>query len=147
MSTRPVQTRRDARRGFTLPEVLATLLLIGIVLPAALKGLMLAMAASADARKKVEAAALAENVLADLSSDVMSGTQGSSRSGDFGEDRPGYRWESQSVSTDTGATEVSVRVSWTSRGRERSVVLSTIAYGSVSSTTGTEAEAPAGGGT
>ena len=41
---------RIARRGFTLIEVLATLVLLGIVMPVAMRGVSLALAASSIAR-------------------------------------------------------------------------------------------------
>src|SRR5688500_7535196 len=70
----PLSPRRH-HRGFTLAEVLATLVLVGLVLPAVMKGISLALAASDDARRRVEAVGLAENKLTELTADMStSGT-------------------------------------------------------------------------
>ncbi len=139
------------RRAFTLAEVLATLVLVGLVLPAVMKGISLALAASDDARRRVEAVGLAENKLAELTADMTtSGTTTGTGAGggDFGDEAPGYRWESSTTSVDTSLNELRVRVAWTARGRERWVDLSTYAYLSSAtsgiSTTGGDA---GGGGT
>ena len=125
--------------GFTLPEVLAALALIGIVLPAVMKGLSVAMATADDARKKVEAVALAENKLADMTAEAMSGLQAGGTSGDFGADRPAFTWESSSAVVDVDLSQVTVRVSWTSRGALKWVELSSFAYtGGGAMTSGTE---------
>ena len=134
---------RKAQRAFTLPEVLATIVLVGLVLPAVMKGVSLALAASDDARRRVEAAGLAENKLAELAAYAASNQGAAGGSGDFGEEAPGYRWEATTSSVDTSLTELNVRVTWTARGAERGVTLSTYAYGG--STTTNDAAAGPGG--
>ena len=129
------------RLAFTLPEVLAALVLVGVVLPAVAKGISLAMAVSDEARKKVEATALAETKLAEVTAEANSGTQVGMGSGDFGETHPAFRWESATTVIDVDLTEVSVQVIWTARGVERSVGLSSLVY------TGAAAGTIAGGGT
>ena len=52
--------------GFTLVEVLATLVLMGIVIPVAMHGVSIAMSAASNARKTAEAATLAETKLNEL---------------------------------------------------------------------------------
>ena len=132
--------------AFTLPEVLATLVLIGLVLPAVMKGVSLALAASDDARRRVEAVGLAENKLAELAADIsLNQGGGGGGSGDFGEEAPGYRWEATTATVDTSLTEMQVRVTWTARGAERGVTLSTYAY-AASSTASSGLTGASGGG-
>lgn len=126
------RTGRALRRGaaFTLVEVLAAMLLVAVVLPVAMEGVSLATNASDDAKQRLEAAALAEQKLSDL---VATGEWDSSTlSGDFGDDHPGYTWAAElntSWSTKTTTlTQLTVTVSWTSRARPRTVVLSTLLY-------------------
>ena len=115
------------RRGFTLVEVLATLALVAIVLPVAMRGISLAMAMAGVARQQTEAASLVETTLAEL---LATGAwQNGNLSGDFGPDRPQYRWTAE-VQDWEGTTLrlMDVRVQWTTRGRERSVTLTTLVY-------------------
>lgn len=119
---------RRTRRGFTLAEVLAALVLMGIVLPVALKGVSLAMSASDDARRKVEATALAENKLAEFTAAAASGISAGGMSGDFGTDWPAYQWEASSVLRDVELSEITIRVLWTARGTQRHVAVSTLIY-------------------
>ena len=60
------------RRGFTLVEVLATLVLLGIILPIAMRGVSMAMAAASNARRTAEATSLAEAKLNMLLVDSVS---------------------------------------------------------------------------
>lgn len=141
LTQRRSAAHRRSLRAFTLPEVLATLVLVGVILPAVMKGISLSMAVSDDAKKKIQATALAENKLAELSADAMSGvTQMGGATGDFGPDLPGFRWEASTTTIDVDLTEVSVRVAWSSRGSERQVDLSTCIYtGSSAQASGTTA--------
>lgn len=120
--------RAARRRGVTLVEVLATLVMTAIVLPAAMQGISACTAASGVARQRSEAAALAEAKLAEL---LATGEwQYGGLSGDFGEAWPEYQWEGSAAawSADPTMTELSVRVAWTSRLIEREVVLTTLVY-------------------
>ena len=58
---------RPRRAGFTLIEVLAALVLIGVVLPVAMKGVSIAMQAASHARHTGEAVELARHKLTELS--------------------------------------------------------------------------------
>ena len=118
--------RRPRRGGFTLVEVLATLLLVGIVLPVTMRGMSLALAAASSARHTAEATSLAETKLSELTTDTLSVT--TDGSGDFGTDYPGYTWASQRVSRDYGLSEVALRVSWVERGQPKSLTVSTLLY-------------------
>jgi prepilin-type N-terminal cleavage/methylation domain-containing protein len=146
-----IRARRDnvrpLRRAFTLPEVLAALVLIGLVLPAVMKGVSLSMAAADDARKRVEAISLAETKLSEMTAAASSATssQSAATSGAFGPEWPAFRWEASSQAVETDLTEIRVRVSWTGRGLQRSVELASFAY--VPATAGTvTTPAPAAGG-
>jgi len=117
-----------ARCGaFTLIEVLAALVLTAIILPVAMSGISLALSTAENAALQTEAAALAQTKMAEI---VATGDwQNASLSGDFGTERPEFRWTSV-VDDWQGTTlrQLDVEVSWTRRGRDRSVVLSTLIY-------------------
>jgi prepilin-type N-terminal cleavage/methylation domain-containing protein len=120
--------RRVRRRGLTLVEVLATIVLMAIVLPAAMQGISLCMATSVAARQRSEAAALAEAKLAEL---IATGDwQFGVLTGEFGEAWPDYRWSAAAAdwTSDTTMKELYVRVYWTSRRQEREVRLTTLIY-------------------
>lgn len=129
---------RIDRSGFTLIEVLAAIVLVGIVVPVAMEAISLSMRSASDAKRKVEAVMLAENKLTELATGlVLESTGGAmpggssslgAMGGDFGPDWPEYRWESRRVERDVDLSEVQVRVVWTSRGDERAVSLSTLVY-------------------
>ncbi len=120
------------RRAFTLIEVLATMLLMAIVLPAAMEGISLATRAADDAHRRTEAAGLAQEKLADL---IAEGTwQGGILSGDFSAlGWPQYTWQAavnpwSLDPTDVGLQEIDLTVSWTARGRTQTITLSTLTY-------------------
>jgi prepilin-type N-terminal cleavage/methylation domain-containing protein len=136
-----------APRGFTLIEVLATLVLLGIVMPVAMRGVSLALAAASTARHTAEAASLAEAKLNELVADGSWQTSG--QTGDF-PDNPEYHWTCENTSRDYGTSEVALHVTWTQRGVERSMSLSTLVNTSTSTTTsgttGTGTSSATGGG-
>jgi prepilin-type N-terminal cleavage/methylation domain-containing protein len=160
---------RAARRAFTLVEVLATLLLISIILPVAMKAVSVSTQTAAMARRRTEAGGLAEAKLAELVATAE--WQGGVLSGDFGSDWPDYRWSadvttwtspvtstatSSSTTTDPGNTvnEIDLHVSWRDVAGERAVTLSTLVYQSnaansstSSSSTGTGTSGTGTGGT
>ena len=79
------------RRGFTLVEVLVTLLLLGIVLPTIMRGVALASTVASDAHRRTEAAGLAQAKLAEIVADDL--WESGNLSGDFSPDFPQYRWQ------------------------------------------------------
>lgn len=113
--------------AFTIIEVLATLVLTAIVLPAVVAGISLSLATAGYARQRTEAAWLAQSKLAEL---VAAGELHDSQlSGDFGPDWPAYRWSAQvNQWEDDKLLQLDVSVSWTRRSRERSVTLTTLVY-------------------
>src|SRR5262245_59015289 len=92
------------QHGFTLPEVLATLVLLGIVVPVAMRGVSVALASAQTAKRQAEAASLAQSKLNQLIADGSWQTSGSS--GDFAPDHPDYRWTCENVSRNYGTNEV-----------------------------------------
>src|SRR5437660_1601206 len=132
--------RRRSARGFTLVEVLATLLLMGIVLPVAMRAVTLSTTLASDTRRRSEAAGLAESKLNEL---IATGQwNGGVMTGDFAADGwPDYAWTAEvnnwyspvtsTVSgTDPGnsLSEIDLHVSWRARNREFSVTVSTLVY-------------------
>ena len=156
-------TRRSVhpRRGFTLIEVLATIALLGIVLPVAMQGVSIATGIASTARHRSEAGALAESKMNELI--VTQAWNGGTLSGDFGSDFPDYTWQAQvipwnaaqnvnnstpnvsgtSTSPDTGSAinnppqQLDVRVTWRGRTGEQYVQLSTLVYVSDTSSSST----------
>ena len=59
----PINRKRHHPAGFTLAEVLAAMLLLALVIPAAIEGLHVASTASTVAVRKAEAARIAEQIL------------------------------------------------------------------------------------
>jgi prepilin-type N-terminal cleavage/methylation domain-containing protein len=133
----PVRRRsRGARAGFTLVEVLATLALIGIVIPVSMRGVTLALNAASHAKHQAAAATLAESKLSEL---IAQGDWSfGAGSGDFGTDWPGYQWACTTANPDpnVNVTEVTVTVTWTERGQRRDVGVATFVYAGAGTTTG-----------
>jgi len=129
MATTPRKTIVRERRsgGFTFVELLATIVLIGIIMPVAMRTIALCTSLAGVSRRETEAASLARTRLTEL---VTSGDwQSSGRAGDFGSDWPGYRWTAEvSNWTDTIVSQIDLTVHWQSQGRDRSVTLTTLAY-------------------
>lgn len=126
------------RRGFTLIEVLATLMLLAIVFPVMMQGITVAGSVADAARRRTEATGLAQSKLAEI---VATGQwQQGNLSGDFGSDWPAYRWEATVQpwaldNTNESLQQIDLRVIWTARGREYSVSVTTLAYAKGQSTT------------
>jgi len=118
---------RPLRRqgGFTLVEVLATLVLMAIVLPVAMHAISVATSVADVARHKAEAAVLAQSKLTELQ--VTRDWQTAVLSGDFGEDHSGYRWSAELAAWETGTLQqLDLHVTWSSGGREQSVTVTTL---------------------
>lgn len=119
--------RRRQRPGFTLIEVLATLLLLAIVLPVIMNAISLATSAGSVAKQRSDAYTLCESKLDEL---VATGQwQYGNLGGDFSPDFPRYRWTASMADwTDPTVQELDVHVLWTMRGREQDLMLSTLVY-------------------
>jgi prepilin-type N-terminal cleavage/methylation domain-containing protein len=124
------------RRGFTLMEALATLVVIAVVLPAAMHGLSLATAAAGMTARRLHATALAESKLTELvltgawSSGALEGDFQTTASGIVGsaaDSRTEYRWWAQTEPwEDLAVTQLRMRVGWEHAGREHHVELVTL---------------------
>ena len=120
-----VKGRRQG--GFTFAELLATVVLIGIIMPVAMQTIALCTRLAGLSRKETEAASLARTRLTELT--TSDEWQSSGKAGDFGSDWPGYRWTADvSNWTDSVVSQIDVTVHWQSQGLDRSVTLSTLAY-------------------
>jgi general secretion pathway protein I len=128
--------RIQSRRGFTLLEVLATLLLIGIILPAVVGAVSSATAAAGEAKRKVEAVSLAQSKLAEMQA-TSQNQQNAASSGDFSPDFPTYQWTASIQQQELNLSLVTVRVTWFARGYERHVELSTMVYSALAATDAT----------
>src|SRR3954471_9087259 len=89
------------RTAFTLIEVLAPMALLAIVLPVTMQALSVSLGAASGARHMTEASGLAQAKLNEL---IATAQWDDTSSGDFGEDHPGYRWETSNASRDYGLT-------------------------------------------
>jgi prepilin-type N-terminal cleavage/methylation domain-containing protein len=137
--------RARTRRGFTLIEVVFTLLLISIALPVVMNGISISTRAGAFAKRRSEAGALAQSKLNEL---VSTGLWQSTLEGDFGPDAPwnGYVWNAELVnwSSTMGVNgsnvvqELDLHVSWKEGNTPQSVTVSTLVYQSASSLGGTQ---------
>jgi prepilin-type N-terminal cleavage/methylation domain-containing protein len=120
--------------GFTLIEVLVTLLLIAIVIPTVMKGMTLGGKTADQARHRNEAVELAEGELGTILSSQS--WQNGSQSGDFNPNWPGYTWESSVAAwpgdtAGAGLQEIDLTVKWTEGSQPASIVLSSLAYARV----------------
>lgn len=113
------------RGGFTFIELLATVVLIGIIMPVAMHSIALCTSLGGQARRQIEAASLARTKLTELT--VSQDWRTSEKSGNFGDDWPGFRWTAEVTGwTDSTLSQLDLTVFWQSHGRERSVTLSTL---------------------
>ncbi len=128
MACLPPNSTADRSRGFTLIELLVTLVLIALVMPPAMRGISLSMQLGGQSRKEVEAVALARTRLTELL--VTGDWEKGARSGDFGSEWPGYKWNVE-ISNWTEASNDSIRqlemtVTWPYRKVTRKCVLTTL---------------------
>jgi type II secretion system protein I len=125
------------RRGFTLIEVLATLLLMSIVLPAVMEGVSISLAEASLARQRTEAATVAQSQLATLL--ITNQWSGGVLAGDVDSNGTTYHWQATVAAwpldtTTVGLTQVDMVVSWVGRKGAQSVTLSTLTYDRTGST-------------
>ena len=117
--------RRISKRGFTLVEVLAAIVLIAIVLPVAMHGISIATAVGGAAKFKAEAAILAQSKLNELV--VTKSWQDAELAGDFGEDHPRFKWVASVNNWDNSTLkQLDLEVVWEANGRQQSVLVSTL---------------------
>ena len=128
----------ERRRGFTLIEALAALLLVGMVMPIAMQALSLTLRLAGAAARTNTAVMLAESAMHELLSRQTwdsAEMQGTFDDAGFGECDPDgaragsspYRWEATLGDwIDSSLGELTVRVTWMARGREHEVTLTTL---------------------
>ena len=143
-----IRLKKAEARGFTLIEVLAALMFLGILVPVVMEALSLSNHISSLSERRAVAAELAENKLNEelIGSYWQSETQ---TKGDFGTDYPGYRWEmtqagwsgaSQAGTSTAGSsdmTELDMKVIFPVQGRDQSVSISTLVSASLAQLSGT----------
>jgi prepilin-type N-terminal cleavage/methylation domain-containing protein len=113
--------------GFTFIELLATIVLIGIIMPIAMRSIGLCTRLGGHSRRQIEAASLARTKLTELT--VSQDWQTGERRGDFGSDWPGYQWTlAVSNWTDSVVKQLDLTVTWQSQGKQRLLTLSTLVY-------------------
>ena len=118
---------RRHRRGFTFAELLATIVLIAIIMPVAMRSIALCTRLGGLSRKEIEAASLARMMLTELT--ASDDWRSSGKAGDFGTDWPGYRWTADVTNwTDSIVSQIDLTVHWQSQGLDRSLTLTTLAY-------------------
>ena len=114
--------------GFTLAEVLAALLFMAIVIPAAVEGLRLANLAGLVAQRKGEAARVAEQVLNE--SIITTNWLKPSLTGVLSDGAREFRWALRTEAWQDLLRTVSVQVTFAVQGKDYDVRLSTLVDGS-----------------
>jgi Tfp pilus assembly protein PilV len=127
------QAMRGARKrstaGFTLAEVLAALLFMAIVIPAAVEGLHIASLAGTVAERKGEAARVAQRLLAE--SLVTTNWNQAVQSGTLVEGQRQFRWTMRNDTWNQDPNQnvirqLSVEVTFAAQNRDYSVRMSTL---------------------
>ena len=121
--------RRRSTAGFTLAEVLAALLFMAIVIPAALEGMHIASLAGTVAARKGEAARVAQRLLTE--SLVTTNWSQSSQSGTLTEGQRQFAWTMHSDPwtqdpSQNVIRQLSVEVRFAAQGQDYSVRMSTL---------------------
>jgi prepilin-type N-terminal cleavage/methylation domain-containing protein len=117
-------------RGFTLVEMLATILIISLVLPTAMRGIAMVTRIASQSKRKIVASAFAETKISEL---IASGEweHGGLSRGNFGNEYPDYVWDVDVKNWDEAPmSELRVSVYW-DRGQyneDRCVTLTTLVY-------------------
>jgi prepilin-type N-terminal cleavage/methylation domain-containing protein len=119
------------RRGFTLIEALAALLLVAIVLPVVMRGISTASRAASTARRNTEAASLAQSKLDELIATEQWRAGYLAGQFDINDgDRAGdYTWSAETLQWSEPFTRrLAVSVAWISVGVEQRVTITTVVY-------------------
>jgi len=128
-------TRKNSRgAAFTLAEVLAAMLFLAIVIPAAVEAMHLASLAGEVAARKGAATRVADRILNEslVTTNWSNGTQ----SGTTSEGTQEFNWTltTQSWPEDSAMQVVTAEVKFTAQGRDYSVKLNTLAVQSGTTT-------------
>ena len=123
-------TNKRPSAGFTLAEVLAALLFLAIVIPAAIEAMHVATLAGAVAARKGAAARVAEKVL--NQSIVLTNWNGGMQSGTVTEGAVDYRWKlTQQTWTENDFQLLTAEVTFSAQGKDYGVKISTLATADV----------------
>jgi len=129
----PTPSRKGrGRRGFTLIEAMAALVLVGIVLPIAMQGISMALQTTSRADHLAEAVELCRSKLAEVS--AAADPSNFATGGQF-PDQPAYSWQTTYTTRDDGTDEITCTVTWQQADGQRSTSLVTLAYPAGNSTT------------
>ena len=121
--------RSSGKKGFTLVEILATFVLMAIILPVAMQGISAASKLASQARHRVTAGVLAEQMLSELvlTDDYEDGDQ----DGEVLSGNTYYAWELEvsDWEEESSMQQLDLSVTWEDTGgRESIVLLSTLVY-------------------
>lgn len=121
---------RRLGRGFTLVEMLATILIIALVLPTAMRGIAMVTRIASQSKRKIVASAFAETKISEL---IASGEweHGGLSRGNFGNEYPDYVWDVDVKNWDEAPmSELRVSVYWDGGqyNEDRCVTLTTLVY-------------------
>ncbi|AQQ09131.1 type II secretion system protein I [Sedimentisphaera cyanobacteriorum] len=114
------------RKAFTLIEVLAAVVLVGIILPVAVSGISMAVRVGSNSAKIQRAAILAEDKLAEIRLEKL--WTKSEQTGDFEEEGfDDYKWIMTAQDwTDPSLLEVDITVYWSGDIERDSIRLTTL---------------------
>jgi type II secretion system protein I len=127
--------RPNPRPGFTLVEALAVMALMGAVLPVVMYAISNSTSAASLVRQRALAAELAANKLSEIV--VGNQWQTGTLSGDVAQEGVTFHWAANVQDwTVANTSQIALQVTWTGRGRARSVTLTTVVYNGGNSATG-----------
>jgi len=119
-------TNKSRAAGFTLAEVLAALLFLAIVIPAAIEAMHVASLAGDVAARKGAAARVADRILNE--SIVQTNWGGGGQSGTFSEAGSDFRWTLTTSQWPQDTMQLlTAEVKFSAQGKDYSVKLSTLA--------------------
>ena len=114
-------------RGFTLVEALAVVTMMGIVLPVVMYGVSMVTEAAGLVKQRAAAVEIASNQMTETL--VENTWQNGDSNGQITADAGQFNWNSHVEDwIESNLHQITVQVTWASRGKERSVALSTIVY-------------------
>ncbi len=132
---RPRRGRR--RAGFTLVEILASLLMMAIVVPVALEGMSIASRAGLLGQRKAAAMRVAERLLEELIAEAN--TQQTTDSGTLADGEFSYPWTMRTENWSVDALQqMTVTVTFTLQGNRYEVSATTLLPAAGTTATGTE---------
>jgi type II secretory pathway pseudopilin PulG len=119
----------SGKSGFTLVEILATFVLMAIILPVAMQGISMAAKLASQAKHRVEAATLGQQMLNEL---VLSGDyEDGDQEGEAAGDNTVYLWRLEVLDweEEDSMQQLDLSVTWEDAGSgENIVLLSTLVY-------------------